>query len=94
MGENYVEFLKFTRKTLFDPFEKSLITQITAKDGGKGYLTQSENAAKTLINKDAEVIDAFVATVKAESSEVDELKAVFLDNMYESAFLKNKGVFR
>ena len=93
VGENYVEFLKFTRKTLFDPFEKSLITQITAKDGGKGYLTQSENAAKTLINKDAEVIDAFVATVKAESSEVDELKAVFLDNMYESAFLKNKGVW-
>ena len=93
VGKNYVDFLKFTRETLFEPFEKSLITQITAKDGGKGYLTQSENAAKTLINKDAEVIDAFVTTVKAESSEVDELKAVFLDNMYESAFLKNKGVW-
>ena len=93
VGKNYVEFLGILKRDLYDPFEKSLITQITAKDGGKGYLTQSENAAKTLINKDPDVLEAFVKTVKPESSEVDEIKAVLLDNMYESAYLKNKGVW-
>lgn len=93
VGKNYVEFLGVLKNELYDPFEKSLITQITAKDGGKGYLTQSENAAKTLINKDPEVLEAFVKTVKPESTEVDEVKAVLLDNMYESAYLKNKGVW-
>ena len=93
VGKNYAEFLGILKRDLYDPFEKSLITQITAKDGGKGYLTQSENAAKTLINKDPEVLEAFVKTVKPESTEVDEVKAVLLDNMYESAYLKNKGVW-
>ena len=93
VGKNYVEFLDILKRDLYDPFEKSLITQITAKDGGKGYLTQSENAAKTLINKDPEVLEAFVNTVKRESTEVDEIKAVLLDNMYESAYLKNKGAW-
>jgi hypothetical protein len=93
VGKNYVEFLGILKRDLYDPFEKSLITQITAKDGGKGYLTQSENAAKTLINKDPEVLEAFVNTVKREATEVDEIKAVLLDNMYESAYLKNKGVW-
>tara|TARA_R100000951_G_scaffold53659_3_gene45211 strand:+ start:4659 stop:8081 length:3423 start_codon:yes stop_codon:yes gene_type:complete len=94
LGPKYREFIDFAKKTLYDPFERSLIMGVAAKDKTiDRYLTQGEQVTKTFLKNEPEVLRRFVETVTNEAPEVNDLKNVLLDSLYDKAYKVDKGAW-
>ena len=94
LGPKYREFIDFAKKTLYDPFERSLIMGVAAKDKTiDRYLTQGEQITKTFLNNEPEILRRFVDTVTNEAPEINDLKNVLLDSLYDKAYKIDKGTW-
>jgi len=92
LGPKYKEFVDFAKTNLYDPFERSLIMGVTRKDQkADRFITQGEQITKTFLKQEPEILRRFVSTVGADAPEVNDLKNVLLDDLYDSAYVAGKG---
>jgi len=92
LGPKYKEFIDFAKTNLYDPFERSLIMGVTRQDKTTGrFLTQGEQITNTFLKQEPEILQRFVNTVGADAPEVNDLKNVLLDDLYDSAYSTTKG---
>ena len=92
LGPKYKEFIDFAKTNLYDPFERSLIMSVTRKDQkADRFITQGEQITKTFLKQEPEILRRFVETVGTDAPEVNDLKNVLLDDLYDSAYVASKG---
>ena len=92
LGPKYKEFIDFAKTNLYDPFERSLIMGVTRKDQkADRFITQGEQITKTFLKQEPEILRRFVETVKTDAPEINDLKNVLLDDLYDSAYVAGKG---
>ena len=92
LGPKYKEFVDFAKTNLYDPFERSLIMGVTRKDQkADRFITQGEQITKTFLKQEPEILRRLVSTVGTDAPEVNDLKNVLLDDLYDSAYVAGKG---
>ncbi len=92
LGPKYKEFVDFAKTNLYEPFERSLIMGVTRKDQkADRFATQGEQITNTFLKQEPEILQRFVNTVGADAPEVNDLKNVLLDDLYDSAYSTTKG---
>jgi len=92
LGPKYKEFIDFAKTNLYDPFERSLIMGVTRKDQkADRFITQGEQITKTFLKQEPEILRRFVGTVGTDAPEINDLKNVLLDDLYDSAYVAGKG---
>ena len=92
LGPKYKEFIDFAKTNLYDPFERSLIMGVTRKDQkADRFITQGEQITKTFLKQEPEILRRFVETVGVDAPEINDLKNVLLDDLYDSAYVAGEG---
>tara|TARA_R100000322_G_scaffold48275_1_gene30409 strand:+ start:1703 stop:4951 length:3249 start_codon:yes stop_codon:yes gene_type:complete len=92
LGPKYKEFIDFAKTNLYDPFERSLIMGVTRRDQkADRFITQGEQITKTFLKQEPEILRRFVKTVGTDAPEVNDLKNVLLDDLYDSAYVGTNG---